>query len=76
MDGVIERDVRVAGDTVRVVDPDLPPDVALIVVEPAASALDNPDGEIVATPVFDESQPTETVKFCVVLSEYVPVATN
>jgi hypothetical protein len=76
LDGVIERDVRVAGVTVRVVDPDLPPNVAVIVVEPAATVLANPDALIVATPVFDESQPTEAVKFCVVLSEYIPVATN
>ena len=76
LDGLIEMDVSVAGFTVRVVDANLLPKVAVIVVEPAATDVDRPDALIVATPVFDESQPTEAVRFCVVLSEYVPVATN
>ncbi len=69
-------DARVAGVTVRVEDPNLLPNVAVIVVVPAATGMANPDALIVATPVFDESQLTEAVRFCVVLSEYVPVATN
>jgi len=76
LDGLIEMDASVAGVTVRVLDADLLPKVAVIVAEPAATALISPGALTIATPAFDESQPTEAVRFCVVLSEYVPVATN
>lgn len=57
-------------------DPDMIPDDAVIVVEPAATPVASPVFEIVALLVFDELQVTEPVIFCVVLSEYVPVAVN
>lgn len=73
--GVTSRDTSVDGVTVRVVDPAMLPDVAVIVVDPAATAAANPL-LMVATPVLDELQVTEAVKSCVVLSENVPVAVN
>ncbi len=70
---VIEMDTSVAGVTVRVVDPDMLPDVAVIVVDPVATAEANPLEPaallIVATPVLDELQVTAVVRSCVVLSE-------
>ena len=76
LDGVIEMDARVAEVTVRVLDADLPPDAAMIVVEPAATDVANPEALIDAAPVLDELQVDVAVKFCVDPSEYVAVATN
>ena len=73
--GVTSRDTSVAGVTVRVVDPAMLPDAAVIVVDPAATAAADPL-LMVATPVLDELHVTEAVKSCVVLSENVPVAVN
>jgi hypothetical protein len=70
---VIAMDTSAAGVTVRYVDPDMPPDVAVIVVDPVATAVVDPLELaallIVATPVLDELQVTAVVRFCVVLSE-------
>ena len=74
--GVTERDESVVAFTVRVVDPDMVPDVTVIVVVPAATDVAKPAALIVATPVLDEAQVDVNVRFCVVLSENVPVATN
>lgn len=62
--------------TVNVVVPVIPPDVTLIVEVPAATPVARPPDEIVALFVFDELHIAEPVIFCVVLSEYVPVAVN
>jgi hypothetical protein len=63
-----------------VVDPDVLPNVAVIVDEPAATDVARPLEPaallMVATPAVNEFQVTDVVKFCVVLSEYVPVAVN
>ena len=71
--GVIAMDTSVAGVTTRVVDPDKLTDVAVIVVEPAATGVANPFDPaalfMVATPVLEELQVTAVVRFCVVLSE-------
>jgi hypothetical protein len=71
--GVTAIDVKVAAVTVRVVDRDIPLNVALIVVEPVAMAVTSPFESdallIVATLVLDELQVTAVVRFCVVLSE-------
>jgi hypothetical protein len=71
--GVIAMDTSVAGVTVRVVDPHMPPDVAVTVVDPAVAGVANPLELaallIVATPVLDELQATAVVRSCVVLSE-------
>jgi hypothetical protein len=56
------------------------PDVAVMVVVPAATAVARPLDPaallIDATPVLDEYQVTAVVRICVVLSENVPVAEN
>jgi hypothetical protein len=78
--GVTAIDTRVADVTVIVVDPEILPDVAVMIVEPAATELASPLEPAalltVATPAADEPQVTTVVRFCVVLSEYVPVAVN
>jgi hypothetical protein len=78
--GVIAIETSVAEVTVRVVEPDILPDVAEIVVEPAftevANPLEPPALLIAATPAFDEFQVIAVVRFCVEPSEYVPVAVN
>ena len=71
--GVIAMDTSVAAVTVSVVDPDMLPDVAVIVVEPAATDVARPLEPaallMVATPVVNEFQVTDVVRSCVVLSE-------
>ncbi len=66
--------------TVSVAVPVTLPDVAVIVVEPVAPAVANPlelDALLMdAIVVLDELQVTVAVRFCVELSEYVPVAVN
>jgi hypothetical protein len=78
--GVIARDTSVAEVTVSVVDPDVLPDVAVIVVEPAATDVALPLEPaallMAATVAFDELQDTAVVRFCDEPSEYVPVAVN
>ena len=71
--GVTDRATSVAGVTVSVVDAEMLPDIAVIVVEPAAAALADPLLPaallMVATPVLEELQVTVFVRSCVVLSE-------
>jgi hypothetical protein len=78
--GVTAIDRSVAEVTVSVVDPDVLPNVAVIVVEPAdadvASPLELAALLMAATSAADEFQVTVVVRFCVVPSEYVPVAVN
>ena len=79
-DGETASVTRVAGVTVKDAVPETLPDAALIVVEPAATETARPLDPaallIVATAVFEELQATVVVSTWVVLSEYVPVATN
>jgi hypothetical protein len=67
---------RTADWTFTVVLPVTEPDVAEIVTEPRASAVESPPPAIDATLTSDEDQVTESVMSCVLLSEYVPVAVN
>jgi hypothetical protein len=71
--GVTAMDTSVAEVTVSVVDPDMLPDVAVIVVEPAATdearPLDPAALLMAATPVADEFQVTAVVSTCFELSE-------
>ena len=64
--GVTARDTSAAEVTVSVVDPDMFPDAAVIVVEPEAAAVAKPCEPaallIVATPVSDELQATTVVR--------------
>ena len=70
--GVTAIEVRTAEVTVRVVDPEIAPRVAEMVVLPAATALAipwvGPLVTIVAAAGLDEFQVTLPVKFCVVVS--------
>src|ERR1700735_1146437 len=74
--GVTAIDTSVTAVTVSVVEPLIAPETALIVLVPAATAVANPPVVMVATPVVAELQVTELVRFCVELSEKVPVAVN
>ncbi len=71
--GVTVRDTSVAAVTVSVVDAEILPDVAVIVVEPAATDVARPFEPtallMAATAPVDELQVTAAVRFCVVLSE-------
>lgn len=71
--GVTVIDTSVAAVTVRVVDPDVPPNVAVMVVVPADADVARPlepDALLmVETPAVDEFQVTDVVRFCVVPSE-------
>ncbi len=72
-DGDIAMEARVAGVTVNVAEPDMLPDVAVIVVEPVATGVPSPLDPaallIVAMAVDDDAQVTVVVRFCVVPSE-------
>jgi hypothetical protein len=80
--GVIAMDTSVAGVTVRVVSPDILPDVALMVAKPTplpftftcpglliVAVVISEELLIVATPASDELQVTDAVRSFVVLSE-------
>jgi len=75
--GATAMEVSVGGTrTVSVVVPVTPLMVAEIVAPPAETAVAKPAALIVAMPVFDEVHVTWPVRFCVLLSEYVPIAVN
>ncbi len=74
--GVTASETSVAAVTVKVVDPDMLPETAVMVVEPAANEVANPDAFNVAAAVLEELHVAVAVKSCVVLSENVPVARN
>ncbi len=78
--GATMIDSSTAGVTVRVVVPEMLPDVAVIVVVPTSTEVASPLVPvtllIVATSVFEEFQKTDDVIFCVELSVNVPVAVN
>jgi hypothetical protein len=79
LDGVTARDTSIAGVTVRVVLPEMPPPVALIIVWPDAAAVAKPfepTALLIAAAAVEELQVTDVVISWVELSEYVPVAMN
>jgi hypothetical protein len=61
--GVTAIDTSVAAVTVKVVDPVMPAETALIVLVPVATAFANPPALIVATVVVTELQVAPLVKF-------------
>ena len=63
-------------ETVRVVDPVTPLMLAVMVEVPVATPVANPDEVIVATEGVADAQVTWLVRFCVELSEKMPVAVN
>ena len=67
--GATAMEDSVADDTVRVVFPEMPPMVAVMVVGPTATGVARPLLLIVATAVFDEFQVTSEVTSWEVLSE-------
>jgi hypothetical protein len=74
--GAVEMEDRVEEVTVKGVLPDIFPDVAVIVVEPGATAVARPPLLIVATEVSKELQLTLAVRSWLDPSEYLPVAIN
>jgi len=74
--GVTPIDERVAAVTVRVVLPEILPEAAVMIAEPAAMAVARPLPLTVATEVFDELQVTPVVISRLVPSAYVPEAAN
>jgi hypothetical protein len=62
--------------TVRIVLPVIPLKVVEIVLVPTAAPVASPAVVIVATLVFEDDHVTWEVMFCVLPSEYVPVAVN
>src|SRR5262249_31430040 len=75
-DGVTAIDTSDAAWTVRFVEPEIEPEVAVIDVLPAVSPVPSPPVLIVATPVAEEVHTAVLVKFWVVPSLKVPVAVN
>ena len=71
--GVTAMETSVAAVTVMVVEPAMLPDVAVTVVEPVATGVARPLEPvallIAATPVLEELQVTDAVRFCVEPSE-------
>jgi hypothetical protein len=71
--GVTEIDTSVAGVTLKVVNPDMLPDTAVMAVVPTIMEVANPfefDASLtVATDSVDELQVTAVVRSCVVLFE-------
>ena len=74
--GVTDMEDRVAGIIVRVVFPEMLPEVAVTMDVPTATAVARPMLLTVATDVFDDLQVTCTVISWLVPSEYIPVAVN
>ena len=74
--GVTKMEERVAEFTVRVVLPEIVPEVAVMVVVPAATAAARPLLLMVATDVFDEVQVTWVAILKLVPSVYVPAVVN
>ncbi len=74
--GVTAIDSSAAAVTVSTVEPLIPLKVALMVEGPVATAVARPPLVIVAAEVVTEAHVTRLVRFCVELSEYVPVAVN
>jgi hypothetical protein len=74
--GVTAMDTSVAEVTVSTVDPLTLPEIAMIVLDPAAFAVAIPPGAIVAVFVFWDCQLTEALRSFVEPSLYFPVAVN
>jgi len=72
--GVTEMDTRMAAVTVSDVLPLTAPTDAVIIVVPVPWLLARPVPLTVATPTTDDVHVAAFVTFCVVVSEYVPVA--
>ncbi len=73
LSGKTAMETSVAGVIVSVVDPDMLPNAAVIVVAPAVTEVSSPCEPaallMAATPEADELQTTVFVRSCIVLSE-------
>jgi hypothetical protein len=74
--GVAAIDTSVAEPTVSTVDPDTDPDVALMTLVPTPAPVAKPPEVMVAVEIVADAHVTDAVRFCVLLSLYVPVAVN
>lgn len=74
--GVMDSETNAAGETVSVVCPEMLPEAAVMVVLPTACVLPNPPEEIVAMLLTADDHTAVEVRFCVLPSEYLPVAVN
>jgi hypothetical protein len=74
--GVTAIDCSVAAVIVMTVEPVIPLRLALIVLVPTFTAVAKPPEVMVAALVVADAQVTVLVRFCVLLSEKVPVAVN
>ena len=74
--GVTAMDCSVGAVTVSNVEPTTDPEVALMVLVPAATPVANPPVPILAVAVVPDPHVTDDVRFCVLLSLKVPVAVN
>jgi hypothetical protein len=63
--GATARETRTGGVTVKLDDPEILPDIAVIVVPPCATDEANPALLMLATLAADEFHVTEDVRFCV-----------
>jgi hypothetical protein len=62
--GVTESEVKTAAVTVKVAEPAIEPDLAVMVVVPGVTAVANPALLTVAIAVADEVHLTVLVRFC------------
>ena len=76
MAGVIEIEVNTAAVTVKVAEPLIAPEVAVMVVLPGAKLVASPPVLTVAIEIAEEVQVEVEVSVCVVPLLYVPVAVN
>jgi hypothetical protein len=74
--GATNTEDRVADVTLRVLLPEIVPEVAVMVAVPGAMAVAKPLLSIVATDVLDELQVTRPFRSWLVPSEYTPEAAN
>jgi hypothetical protein len=74
--GVTAMDCSVGAVTVSSVEPTTDPEVALMVLVPAATPVARPPVPILAVAVVPDPHVTDDVRFCVLLSLKVPVAVN
>jgi hypothetical protein len=74
--GATATETSTGGSTVSPVVPVTPPDIAEMVVVPAARVVARPVAAMVAAAGVDDAQVAVEVRFCVEPSVYVPMAVN
>jgi hypothetical protein len=74
--GVTAIETTAGAATIRFVEPVTDPKAAWTLVTPCPTLVAKPAALMVATPEALEDHVTDEVRFCVVLSLYIPVAVN